>query len=416
MHSVHRGLCWLAIAAAVSGLTSCAVDIPELVSGPGADAGPDASGEVGVDVVDVETEIDAPSDGLLEGSVEGGDAAEVNPSCAPGFFDCDGDMTNGCEDVATDPAHCGQCGHGCLGGTCTTGKCQPVLLASDLGRVYTIVQGDGFLYGTSSSGGHVWKVPEAGCADPSTCAQVLSSSGVGYRSLAMDSDALFFTDWSAGQVMRVNKDGQGECVLASGETEAWGIAVDATYVYWSARSANAIKRRSKTCGAATAEVLVAQTSEPQFLTLDETGLYWGKGNGGLVSWSNLDGTSTAPVWSGSTPGNSLFNVVTDDAWVYWREGYANATNGTGRVVRAPKDRSGTLQVVAGDQPTPRYMAVDGTHAYWTTAENVLRGAKDGSGLVEALATGFASPHAILVDDEAIYFGTFWGEELFKLAK
>jgi len=395
------------------------VDVPELVSGTdgGTDGGTDAhSGEVGVDVVDdVDAGIDAPSDSPVEGSVEGGDP-DAEPGCVSGLVDCDFDMTNGCEDLKTDPAHCGKCGRDCLGGACVDGSCQPVQLATKLSHVYTVIQGDGFIYGASGAGGAVWKVPMAGCVDPSTCAEILSSPGEFYRGLAMDSDALFFADSPAGRVMRVGKDGQGECVLASGETYAWGIAVDATYVYWSARGANAIKRRSKTCGAATPEVLVAQTDEPEFLTLDATGLYWGRRDGGLVSWSNVDGTSTEPVWSGTTPGGSMFNLVTDDAWVYWREGYSGATDGTARVVRAPKDRSGTLEVVADDQPAPRYMAVDGTHAYWTTAESVRRGPKDGSGLVETLATGYASPHAILVDDEAVYFGTFWGEELFKLAK
>ncbi|PKN31294.1 MAG: hypothetical protein CVU63_24695 [Deltaproteobacteria bacterium HGW-Deltaproteobacteria-20] len=62
------------------------------------------------------------------------------------------------------------------------------------------------------------------------------------------------------------------------------------------------------------------------------------------------------------------------------------------------------------------MAVDDTYAYWTTTESVRRTRKDGSGEVETLATGLSGPHAIVVDDKAVYFGTSWGESVFKLAK
>jgi cysteine-rich repeat protein len=45
-----------------------------------------------------------------------------NPACAPGFGDCDGDPTNGCEtDVTTDPAHCGRCSTATVDASCDTG-------------------------------------------------------------------------------------------------------------------------------------------------------------------------------------------------------------------------------------------------------------------------------------------------------
>jgi cysteine-rich repeat protein len=50
--------------------------------------------------------------------------------CASEFGNCDGNDLDGCEAaVTTDPLNCGTCGHDCGGGTCITGKCQPVQLA-----------------------------------------------------------------------------------------------------------------------------------------------------------------------------------------------------------------------------------------------------------------------------------------------
>jgi hypothetical protein len=50
------------------------------------------------------------------------------PSCANGFGDCDGDETNGCEaSTATDPVHCGGCGTACSTtnglASCSASKC-----------------------------------------------------------------------------------------------------------------------------------------------------------------------------------------------------------------------------------------------------------------------------------------------------
>jgi hypothetical protein len=46
-------------------------------------------------------------------------------ACEPGRGDCDRDPSTGCEtDTQTDPDHCGGCGVGCGGGTCNAGSCE----------------------------------------------------------------------------------------------------------------------------------------------------------------------------------------------------------------------------------------------------------------------------------------------------
>lgn len=55
-------------------------------------------------------------------------------TCNPGWGDCDGNVTNGCEtDLVNDPTHCGSCTHACTvahakaacgpGGSCVIGRC-----------------------------------------------------------------------------------------------------------------------------------------------------------------------------------------------------------------------------------------------------------------------------------------------------
>src|SRR5579884_2376528 len=54
------------------------------------------------------------------------DAATADAGACPAV--CDGS----CIDEQNDSHNCGGCGHDCQGGTCTTGRCQPVVLVDGL--------------------------------------------------------------------------------------------------------------------------------------------------------------------------------------------------------------------------------------------------------------------------------------------
>ncbi len=59
-------------------------------------------------------------------------AGSCVPSCSAGFASCNSNLNDGCEvDLRTSASHCGRCGHGCQGGSCSSGFCRPVVVASD---------------------------------------------------------------------------------------------------------------------------------------------------------------------------------------------------------------------------------------------------------------------------------------------
>jgi hypothetical protein len=64
-------------------------------------------------------------------------------TCVGTFANCDNDPATGCEvDLSNDGKNCGKCGHDCLGGACSSGTCQPVVLASNQGNPWAIERMD----------------------------------------------------------------------------------------------------------------------------------------------------------------------------------------------------------------------------------------------------------------------------------
>ena len=63
----------------------------------------------------------------------GGTGGTGGASCPAPTADCDGTPSTCETNLDTSAVHCGACGHGCLGGTCQTGVCQPVVLAAGSG-------------------------------------------------------------------------------------------------------------------------------------------------------------------------------------------------------------------------------------------------------------------------------------------
>jgi len=60
--------------------------------------------------------------------------------CSGGACSCSKTECSGaCVDIQTDNANCGKCGHSCQGGTCSGGKCQAVVLASNLDSTTGII-------------------------------------------------------------------------------------------------------------------------------------------------------------------------------------------------------------------------------------------------------------------------------------
>lgn len=109
----------------------------------------------------------------------------------------------------SDPLHCGRCGHSCLGGACSAGRCQPFVIGTSKGEEVLDLALDGkrVLWLTSTAArtgaGHLYACPKEGCgaggptslAPPDAFLGSLGSDGVtAYVSFVFGQRALFRID------------------------------------------------------------------------------------------------------------------------------------------------------------------------------------------------------------------------------
>ena len=111
--------------------TACLLSSFMLASGcagtePG-EGSPDAANDVASPSPDVGAEASRETAADTRNDTNDASAPEV---CSGGTIDCDGDGT--CENLNSNPDHCGRCGHSCLSGACLAQQCQPFPIATGM--------------------------------------------------------------------------------------------------------------------------------------------------------------------------------------------------------------------------------------------------------------------------------------------
>jgi hypothetical protein len=192
-----------------------------------------------------------------------------------------------------DPNNCGSCGNSCQGATCTAGFCAGIPIVTQYANDRPIALDANNVYFTSvdNTGSSPWgisSVPKAGGA-----AIVLAPYDVA-DGIALDATYVYFTFSQNGIVARVPKDGSaGPTTIATGTVEGLsGIGVDDTYVYYTDKLANAVYRVAKAGGSAP-QALATGESEPTLLQVDANGVYFYDWQSVLLRRVALDGAGGA---------------------------------------------------------------------------------------------------------------------------
>jgi hypothetical protein len=346
-----------------------------------------------------------------DAETEAGAGAEAGPEAASP--PCDGAV------LATDPANCGACGHGCLGGACQDGGCQPVLIAGDQ-QVPTglAVDGDpaGWVYWTLYDvPGHVLRKRKAeASASIETVYAPAATSGETPMELALDATHVYWTSNDSygtyGSIHWANQDGTDPHGFRFGGYGA-NIALDTAAIYWLERGPGQVLRLPFDGGPSDVQSL--------FLEPPDGGDRGGydiavePGAAGRVFWTDSqtlavigkDGTGYE-VLAGPNPQNAYAGPVALDAdSLYF-------TGPTGRVLMKT-DKSyrcpgfGQCPQVIVDSTyvaSPGHLRLDGAHIFWGNNSDgrIVRAGLDGSAPT-VLAQAVGGVDGFALDDQAIYF-------------
>jgi hypothetical protein len=220
--------------------------------------------------------------------------------------------------------------------------------------------------------------------------------------IAVDATNVYFTDYDANTVGSVPIDGGPVTVLAKDQLGAYGIAVDSESVYFAA--ADHIGKVP--LGGGTDTTLVANIwsggANGQSLAIDATTVYF----------ALLDGTvESVPLGGGAvttltkSPGY-LYDIALGGDKLYW--GSTDNDHNFLGTIRSVGIGGGSSEAIAQHQNLPNAVHLDGTTVYFAGVEVApLASVPVDGGPVNVLATSASVyPGGITVDEQYVYW-TDW---------
>ncbi len=302
-------------------------------------------------------------------------------ACKQGFGHCGTSDDTGCEtDLTTSAENCGACGHSCLGGKCTAGKCEPFRVL-DMASPHGVAVDQKHVYVSSIADSSVVRVGHDGkCGAAAACPEVFAATSVGDTFAKVRGAA--------------------------------AIATDGTNVYWVAQASGTISMKPVTGGAITNTWGGANGGEPGMLALGGGKVFWTSAFGTTdpaphAQRANADGSGIVSLSTYKVPVSTfkgMGGIAVDGTNAYW------VTETTG-VFRAPMNAAtacveGTscASGYIGGSSSSYGIAVDATNIYWTEpAAGEIRRAPKGGGNVSLVAKTQDSPQSIAVMDGYVYW-------------
>ncbi|AKV03855.1 hypothetical protein AKJ09_10518 [Labilithrix luteola] len=306
---------------------------------------------------------------------------------------------NTCVDVDKNPAHCGRCGHDCLGGACVSGRCQPILVASDNEGPSAIAIDHSHVYWTNSETGELHRAPIAGDAG----SEVLYANDAGFGTrFDVHGENVYFVRIGDSSILQCPKSGCGSTaptpIATAAQVPSALLVNDAGALFWTELDPDGGIGTCDLPCTGTVTYRVSHETRPTFLAVDGPALFWTtlgpsqvrgqsapgdeartltskqflsdvKVAGERVFYTNLGEAARVVFRDGGgdmalpKAGTNIGPLATDGADVYFAE-----QSDQGRIFRCPVTGCAAApEVIATSQGRPTALAVDAVSIYWTNS-------------------------------------------------
>ena len=339
--------------------------------------------------------------------------------------------------LQTDGKNCGNCGHDCLGGTCSGGVCQPVLVTQSTALApYAMVLSGTTLYFTNIRGTAIATVFSVDKTAVNGTANELNDYMNGYTSPEMDGfpyglavqGTTFYTALYSNTGGAVWYGGVDSCATAGGCTKktitqygfnSYAVAANATSTFFGKTDINDVYTLQKASLALGSPVTFATpASEINGVVADTNNVFYATGDGVFSCSTTCNATA---ITQGAGVDAEL--LALDSNNVYFTSTPFMGTPTVQSVARG----GGPPKLISSKPAVPFGVATDGVNIYFTDVGDTTMPTTGAvyvcpvggcSGAEVLLSTGAAAgdnPRPIISDTNAIYWGTRGGA-IWRLAK
>ncbi len=218
--------------------------------------------------------------------------------------------------------------------------------------------------------------------------------------VALDDAFVYWTEKrTGGRIARMPLSGGAVETVADGQAEPARLAVFDGNVYWTNAGDGTIGV-APVNGAEAPTMIASDQMRPGRISVDETGVYWTDEDAGTVMHVGLDGSALATIADGQ---GLPSGIALGDGVVVWA-----AAGATGAAIhRAALDGSEAMILATDPGWAPQDVAVRDGFVYWADAGSraVMRIPVSG-GEPELIAEHLVTPRGIAVDDARVAWTSF----------